>query len=65
VNESTQTEGGADSPPGYTYCSWHENYSRSAVLVQIIEQGSAFGASLYACAACREQYGLTPVAEQS
>ena len=33
--------------------------------MQIIEQGSGPGASLYACAPCREQRGLDPFAEQA
>jgi hypothetical protein len=32
--------------------------------VQIIELGSAFGGSLFACAACRAEHGLVPVADQ-
>ncbi|NJP70460.1 hypothetical protein [Streptomyces sp. C1-2] len=64
MNESTQTECPADSPPSFTECSWCRNFSKSALLVRIIEQGSAFGGSLYACASCRERHSLVPVVDQ-
>jgi hypothetical protein len=62
--EPTQTEGTQDSPLVFAHCNWHGGYSTSARLVQIIEQGSGPGGGLYACAACREQHGLVPVADQ-
>lgn len=34
-------------------------------MVDIVEQNSGPGVALYACAPCREQRGLTPVAEQA
>lgn len=64
MNESTQTTPRADRPRVIAWCSWHRNFSETARLVSIIEQGSGFGASLYACAACREAHGLVPVADQ-
>jgi hypothetical protein len=64
VEETTQTTEAGDSPPRYAYCHWHKGLSSSAVLVQIIEQQSGPGASLYACGPCRVQYRLTPVSEQ-
>jgi len=48
----------------YAWCSWHEDFSGTCRLVQIIELGSAFGGSLFACAACRAEHGLVPVADQ-
>lgn len=64
--DMAQTTQDAAGPPrtSFAYCSWHEAYSRSAVLVQIIEQGSGPGAGLYACANCRAQHHLTPVTDQ-
>jgi hypothetical protein len=48
----------------YAWCSWHDEFSGSCRLVQIIEQGSAFGGGLFACAPCRAEHGLVPVADQ-
>ncbi|MEV0209437.1 hypothetical protein AB0H97_29990 [Streptomyces sp. NPDC050788] len=64
MDESTQTEPTTNSPVGYGWCSWHENYARGVRLVRIIEQGSGPGGSLFACHSCREAYGLVPVADQ-
>lgn len=44
----------------FGWCHWHKGPSETAVLVQVIEQGSGPGGSLYACAPCREQRGLAP-----
>ncbi|MFJ3141416.1 hypothetical protein ACIPJM_02990 [Streptomyces halstedii] len=49
----------------FGWCHWHKGPSGTAVLVTIIEQGSGPGAGLYACAPCRDQRGLLPVAEQA
>lgn len=46
------------------WCHWHKGPSGTAVLVDVIEQASGPGAGLYACAPCREQRGLVPLAEQ-
>lgn len=48
----------------WAYCSWHKGVSKTARLVQIIEQGSGPGAGLFACAGCRTIYRLTPIADQ-
>ncbi|NJP70057.1 hypothetical protein [Streptomyces sp. C1-2] len=60
----THTASSTNRPRGYAYCAWHRGLSQSAVLVQIIEQGSGPGAGLYACATCRAQHHLTPVTDQ-
>jgi hypothetical protein len=62
--ETTHTETGADTPRVFAWCSWHDGFSETARLVQIIEQGSGFGAGLYACARCRKVHGLVPVADR-
>lgn len=60
-----ETTGQPTTPTtSWAYCSWHKAYSDTARLVQIIEQGSAFGADLFACAPCREVHHLVPVADQ-
>jgi hypothetical protein len=61
VEASDDTDTGA-----FAWCSWHENYDRSARLVRIPEdQGSGSGpGGLFACVSCRHAYGLVPVADQ-
>ncbi|MFJ8852331.1 hypothetical protein [Streptomyces sp. NPDC102437] len=49
--------------PGLGWCHWHKGPSGTAVLVDVIEQGSGPGRQLYACAPCREQRRLTPYCE--
>ncbi|MGW2292821.1 hypothetical protein ACWC1B_49795, partial [Streptomyces phaeochromogenes] len=60
-----------NSPPSgslvrsFAYCNWHEGFSDDARLVQLHDQGSAFGArGLFACAACRKLHRLVPVADR-
>ncbi|MFI6347238.1 hypothetical protein [Streptomyces sp. NPDC050560] len=43
------------------WCNWHHGYAHGTELVQIIEQGSAFGGGLYACPDCRTVHHLTPL----
>ncbi|MFD3929517.1 hypothetical protein [Streptomyces sp. NPDC058614] len=63
--EPTQPATAANSPTGYAWCSWHKNFSDGTRLVQLSDQGSAFGArGLFACEPCREAYRLVPVADQ-
>jgi hypothetical protein len=45
-------------------CDYHKGPSQTARLVRIIESGPGGpGSGLYACAPCREQRWLTPVAD--
>lgn len=46
------------------WCHWHVGPSQTAVLVDAIERPSAAPFSLYACAPCREQRGLVPLADR-
>ncbi|MGW3165850.1 hypothetical protein ACWC9Q_23825 [Streptomyces sp. NPDC001142] len=50
--------------PGFGWCHWHKGPSGTAVLVDVIEQGSGPGIGLYACAPCREQRRIHPYGEQ-
>ncbi len=61
--EDVAMEQSTESPRS-GWCHWHKGPSGTAVLVQVIEQNSGPGAALYACAPCREQRGLVPIAEQ-
>ncbi|MCS0637069.1 hypothetical protein NX801_15645 [Streptomyces sp. LP05-1] len=51
-----------DASP-YGWCHWHQDSSDTALAVRSIDQGTGPGKSLYACARCRRQYGLAPLAE--
>lgn len=54
-----------ESTRALAYCSWHQGYSDTTRLVQMTDQGSGPGApGLFACADCRENFRLTPVADQ-
>lgn len=47
------------------WCHWHQGASETAVLVDAIERNSAPPTPLYACAPCREQRGLVPLADRT
>jgi len=64
VDDRTQGTG-TDDRASFAYCPWHKGYSDTARLVQLEDQGSAFGArGLFACAPCRQVHGLVPVADR-
>lgn len=52
-----------EEPPPYDHCDWHEGPSGTARLVQDIDRTSGSGGRRYACAPCREQRGLTVLAD--
>ncbi|MDX2892519.1 hypothetical protein PV439_14295 [Streptomyces scabiei] len=56
----------AEAGTSIAWCSWHEDFSRSARLVRLpADQGSGRGApGLFACASCRHAYDLAPLADQ-
>lgn len=45
------------------WCHWHKGPSGTAVLIEIAERGPT--AHQFACAPCREQRGLVPLADVS
>ncbi len=47
------------------FCHWHGGPSSTAVLIRTVDRSSAPPVDLYACTPCREQRGLTPLAEQA
>ncbi|ULR50584.1 hypothetical protein [Streptomyces deccanensis] len=55
-----------DEAASFAFCSWHEDFSRSARLVRVPDdQGSGSGpGGLFACASCRHAYDLVPFADQ-
>ncbi|MGW3813430.1 hypothetical protein [Streptomyces sp. NPDC005046] len=53
------------SPTRPGWCHYHRGQSETAVLVDAIERNSAPPIALYACAPCREQRGLLPLADLS
>ncbi|MER6435406.1 hypothetical protein ABT275_03455 [Streptomyces sp. NPDC001185] len=46
-------------------CDFHKGPSETAVLVDAIERNSAPPVGVWACAPCREQRGLTPLADRT
>ncbi|MFF2525881.1 hypothetical protein [Streptomyces liangshanensis] len=52
------------APPPYDTCDWHAGPSGTARLVADVERSSGPGGRRYACAPCREQHGLTALAER-
>jgi hypothetical protein len=53
-----------DRAPTVQWCDWHKGPSETAVLVDAIERNSAPPIPRYACAPCREQRGLIPLADR-
>jgi hypothetical protein len=64
VTVATPQDG--ETGTSFAWCSWHEDYSRSARLVRVPDdQGSGQGTpGLFACASCRHAYDLVPLADQ-
>lgn len=60
----TQTQPAANTPTGYGWCAWHQNYARGVRLVRVEEQASNGRGSYFACRRCREVYDLVPLADQ-
>jgi hypothetical protein len=52
------------TPAAYGWCSWHEGYSSGVRLINVHEQGSGPGASVYACGPCSETHRLVPFGER-
>jgi hypothetical protein len=54
-----------DQASGARWCNWHKGPSGTAVIVDAIERNSAPPIALWACAPCREQRGLVPLADRT
>ncbi|MFE5079977.1 hypothetical protein [Streptomyces mirabilis] len=64
--EPTQTPPrSTDQAPATRWCNWHKGPSETAVIVDAIERNSAPPIALWACAPCREQRGLVPLADRT
>lgn len=61
--DDTDPRGAAATPHTPNWCHWHAGPSETAVLVDAIEKNSAPPVPLYACAPCREQRSLIPLAD--
>lgn len=61
---TNQAPPSAGAPSSFAWCSWHDEFSSTCRLVSIIEQGSGCGGGVFACAPCRAQHKLVPVADQ-
>ena len=53
-----------DTPRGMAWCAWHDGLSDTARLIQAVEAATGSGGNQFACAGCRESYGLIPLADQ-
>ncbi|MEU5343068.1 hypothetical protein AB0H18_19905 [Streptomyces sp. NPDC020766] len=67
--EQLTTESGLDAEAyervrSFAWCSWHKDFTDTARLVNITEQGSARAGGQFACAPCRAKHNLVPVADQ-
>ncbi len=47
----------------FGWCAWHSAMAEGVRLINVIEQGSGPGGTQFACAPCRDLYGLTPFAD--
>ncbi|MGP4092567.1 hypothetical protein [Streptomyces sp. KR55] len=56
-----QTE---DTPRAFGWCAWHKGTADGVRLIDVIEQGSGSGGTLFACGPCREVHGLVPFADR-
>lgn len=65
MNPTHKTDEIEAEPASYGYCSWHGGDTDTARLINAIEQGTGPGIGLFACAPCRDQYKLVPLADQS
>jgi hypothetical protein len=64
MSETTQPTVTEDTPTAYAFCAWHKEFAGGVRLIEVIEQGSGAGGTLYACTPCRTRYGLVPFADR-
>jgi hypothetical protein len=60
MDSDTRPSGAADAGPS-SFCHQHGGPSETALPVQFVARNSGPDVLLYACAPCREEYGLTPL----
>ncbi len=54
----------AHAPTSYGHCSWHQGSAEGVRLIDVHEQGSGSGGSLFACPPCMVAYSLTAFADR-
>lgn len=64
MSEPMQDTPAETIPQSFAWCSWHQGFDGTCRLVRIIEQGSGSGGGVFACAPCRQEHQLVPVADQ-
>lgn len=64
MKHSNAADAEQEPATGHGWCHWHNGVSDTLRLVQVVEQGSGIGGSLFACAPCRKVHGLTPLADR-
>jgi len=65
MSETTQpatTE--EDAPVAYGWCAWHQGHASGVRLIEVYEQGSGSGGTVYACGPCRTRHNLVPFADR-
>ncbi|MFD1274814.1 hypothetical protein [Streptomyces kaempferi] len=66
MEETTHSPAQSTAPePVARRCDYHKGPSQTAVLVDAIERNSAPPIPVYACAPCREQRRLVPLADHT
>jgi hypothetical protein len=64
VLKPTQTADTPNTPTGYGWCAWHQNYARGVRLIEAHEEASGPRGNVFACRPCREAYDLVPLADR-
>lgn len=54
----------ADDSTAFGWCAWHQGHARGVRLIEIQEQGSGVGGSVFACRPCRVAFDLVPLADR-
>jgi hypothetical protein len=65
MEESTQaTPEEATTRRAFGWCHWHQGHSEGIRLIDVIEQGSGSGGTVFACGPCITANSLTPFADR-
>lgn len=53
-----------DTPRAFGWCHWHQGHSEGIRLIDVVEQGSGSGGTVFACTPCIAVNGLVPFADR-
>ncbi|MGQ5576784.1 hypothetical protein [Streptomyces sp. ECR3.8] len=51
-------------PRAFGYCAWHQGHADGVRLIDVIEQGSGSGGTVFACGPCIAVNNLVPFADR-